>query len=557
MNYFSTPEIKNSLSNKFKAFILFSGIFLISFLISKRILEFSTGITLGSIGRLLIFCLSCLIIYVMISNLKFASVIEFFNIPQFNRFNFILLLGSILIYMPFLIDIFNKLSPFIFIICILVIGICTLSFHSILNGKLFNAILLFLVNIPFNIMVEKLCGNLFHWNFFNVLDITPTIAYLGILFFLYLFNNKDEKLKISFLLFSTIFLIFAGLISVVVSSKINVGLNIYLMDLVYPAMFFYLLLKSLNHADFKKIHVLLVFLIVIGLSYVFLGYYSILWMSVPSVEKLFQIYGELGIAANYKIISVYLLPFTVALAMNFVGIKKYLFILAIFFEAVFLLGSFSRIAVIAACLSIIPFIRKKEISISVIAIASLIFVFRDLLINTLFFRFSEFNAINKFGMSYWSPMRLWGVNAAYSIMKDYPIFGIGYGMWNDYYFRYGPAVKSGEGVYYIAAAHNAFLDTCVQGGILFLFAIFLFLFAFLRESICLFLKTNDKFVKDIASAFFGFIISVLVVSFAGNVFSFSIEKDFTGGILFFAIVAILIKISEISKKFPKERINTI
>ncbi|MFQ5786418.1 MAG: O-antigen ligase family protein, partial [Thermodesulfobacteriota bacterium] len=76
-------------------------------------------------------------------------------------------------------------------------------------------------------------------------------------------------------------------------------------------------------------------------------------------------------------------------------------------------------------------------------------------------RFEKFSSVESLRSS--QKMRIDGYQAALSIIKDYPIFGIGPGMWDEYYFRYmkDPVVWMIRGIptaAYIRGSHNIFLQ---------------------------------------------------------------------------------------------------
>jgi len=532
---------------KVRIIIFYFFVLFFSYLTSTMLLKVAQNITLGSMVLLFIYCLTMAFSLIIINNLEvdhIRKVLTFSQIPSLNYFFTLMALTGIA---PSLMIMF-KHSQFVSVVSLFVSGSFIFSVYLILNNKLFNSLLIFLINLPFLRLLEWNLDKIdLKWVTVGPLVLTPTIIFLLSIFLAYLLSDKkSEHIELSGIQISIMLFMSAAVVSLFVSNDICLSSRQLLLDMSFPLMFFYLLIKGLKN-NIEQVRILLYILIITGFVYIFMGYYFYLGMTIPSLGLLYSIYGLYGMVSQFRIMATFIFPFTVAMALIETGAKRACFILAAFLGLCFVAVSFSRIAVLGAVFSLIPFLRKKEVIAPILAGIILVVIFQGWFMENIFLRFNEFDMLEKLDMSYWSPMRLWGARAAFSIIREHPLFGIGYGMWNDYYYKYGPALYMGKDIYYITSAHNSFLDSAVQGGVLLLMGLTGFLWKFISSCMSLIYFSDNKFTKTVSLGLLGFMIAIITASFAGNVFSISLKDDLTGGIVFWSIVAILVALRSIEK----------
>lgn len=91
--------------------------------------------------------------------------------------------------------------------------------------------------------------------------------------------------------------------------------------------------------------------------------------------------------------------------------------------------------------------------------------------------------------SWQSRLAIW--QAAWLIGKDHPIFGIGAGMFQEYYLRYQKYFSVPYLEWAVPQPHNLFLAFWLQAGLLGLFGFVWLLVIFFRQAISLIKKRNQ------------------------------------------------------------------
>lgn len=149
--------------------------------------------------------------------------------------------------------------------------------------------------------------------------------------------------------------------------------------------------------------------------------------------------------------------------------------------------------------------------------------------NTALGRFEQFSSIESFRTS--QGMRLEGYQAATSMIKDHPTFGIGPGMWDDYYFNYmrNPPIfydKGRQVIVYIRAAHNIFLHHGATSGIGGIISVIVLAYMTIKSSILLFRSQHGGFFKDLAVSFVAISIACWTMwTLGGGAFEISFSPD--------------------------------
>jgi O-antigen ligase len=518
--------------------VFYVAVLFLSYLIAKIIPDNARELTLGALGRFFFGAVFAACMLLLVRHLRMDHLKNLTALPGMRWGGLLLVAPAAFVISFFFVNVF-KLSPLISLVSIFVVGSAVWSVYLVLDRRLFQSLLVFIFSLPFLRMLEwEVARSRFEWVIAGPVVVTPTILFLLCIFFSYLLGKKDDKyIELSALPLSALIFFLALLVSVIVSSDIFHSSKLFLVEMFYPLLFFYLLLKGLRSAD--QVKTLLYVLIVAGIVYALFGFYSIVGMSLPTFDKLYLLYGEEGMAGAFRIMG--------TLALSTSGKKRACLVAAACFELLLVLASFSRVALLAAGLSLLPFLKKKEILLMLAFAVALIFMFHGWFMDNIFIRFNVFDSLQKLDMFYWSPMRLWAARGAVAMIRDHPFFGIGYGMWPAYYYKYGPAINLGTGYYYITSAHNAFFDMTAQGGFLLLAAVLAFLAACFKECFSLVFLRGKMFVSNIALACLGFFISAVVVSFAGNIFAFSYQNDITRGLFFWSMAAVLAALGKIAR----------
>ena len=241
-------------------------------------------------------------------------------------------------------------------------------------------------------------------------------------------------------------------------------------------------------------------MIVSSVLYNFFDYYFIL---KGTDEEIVPTYGTYSIGEGRDVYLLYSLPLAVSLAIISQKRTRLILILACLIMGAFLLVHQSRIVFIAMVTSMSFFFRKKWIFITILFLSVLIIVFWNGLLHGVFSRFQEFTSIASLHPLNWSPMRYHAWIAAIDMIKDYPLTGIGLGMWGDYYHKYGPFFTyniPGYGMtrVWIASAHNGFFDVATATGIPGIVAWLLLHGIIFKESLSVYRNSIDETRKILA-----------------------------------------------------------
>ncbi len=134
-------------------------------------------------------------------------------------------------------------------------------------------------------------------------------------------------------------------------------------------------------------------------------------------------------------------------------------------------------------------------------------------------RFGDYSSVESFKSTH--KMRIEGYQAALSMIKDYPVFGIGPGMWDEYYPRYmkDPVVWMIRGipaVAYISGSHNVFLQHGTISGIPGLISIIILAYMMMKNSILLFRSQQVGLIRVLSVTFISITVFFWVAASAGG-----------------------------------------
>ena len=175
----------------------------------------------------------------------------------------------------------------------------------------------------------------------------------------------------------------------------------------------------------------------------------------------------------------------------------------------------------------------------------------------LFQRFSEWGSVQDF--SYEQRWRLDAWQAGLQILKGYPLLGIGFGAWTDYYPFYSQYQPSGLWLQHVMnKPHNMFIHYAVAGGIGALVCWTALLTTALRNALGAWRRSQDVEVQLLASALFWSLLMVVLTGALGGVNSmvmksWTITTGVDGGLLFWTIlggIASLERIKDFAAETP-------
>ncbi len=446
-----------------------------------------------------------------------------------------------------------------------VIGSFLLSLYFMTSGKGFNAVITFLLVFPFSSLVEY-WFNYVPLNFiWEPIILTPTIAFLVILFFLSLIDQKGKNPDISvpiLLKYTILIFLLLSLLSSVLSINSLKSIQAFYLELICPLLFF--LLVVLYVKTEKQIKILI--LSIISCAFLLSGITFYLFVRNLGIKyySLSDFYG-IFTSVNVSIGQVNLMPvFAIPLAfiMLVFSSGRLRMIIACIIGTLFAITSLSLSR--APIVSFIPSLsillikgRESKKYLYVFIIISILFFlfFKPFIASYVFPRFADINSFRDLLHDGSLEHRINGWEAAFKMIRDYPVLGIGIGLWDEYVSDYGvlqPVIsEEGTTLGYIVDPHNYYLEVAVYSGVV-AFVFFLGLLGIiLREGFYVLKKTRDAFRYHTALGAISALVGMLTYFMFGGKFS---EGTFLGvGFIFWSIVGIILKV----KKLEDDRIGIL
>jgi O-antigen ligase len=332
----------------------------------------------------------------------------------------------------------------------------------------------------------------------NVLEIL-----IGLLFLIWLFEKKYKDIKLpdiaSFAL-PALLIILGAILSTLTSVNFNVSAGILKSWFVVPVIFALMVATEIkNIGQIKKI-----------LSWLAGSSGLIAWLAIIYFLS-GQVTFDGRLAAFYlspNQLAMYLAPgFLISLALFFQTVKKE----KIFFGAIMtgcglaLYLTFSYAAWVAILMAALGWFflrtkRKKKTAI----VYGLLFLF---LIGILSFSQSDSakldNLLHSARSSWQSRLMIW--RAAWLIIGDHPILGIGPGMFQEFYLAYQSRFPIPYLEWAVPQPHNIFLAFWLETGLLGLVAFFWLIIIFIKKVIKT-LKGKDTGLPQILAMLMGYIL---------------------------------------------------
>lgn len=543
-------------SNYSKNILLFIALFFFAKSVGEGLITIAQGFTLGSLMRTFLPTLPYLFLIMVILITDFTNL----SLPtlRLERPNsklkqIFLIFCIVLPIIPFVSYAGSNISMISNLVIVFIIAAFLISIFVSIKYDIFYGIIVFILAFPFLSFIQWELSSIFSLGSFVL---TPVIIFLLSLSFIsLLLHFTQKKLWVEIPLYRTIVGIYliVFFISVATSANFEHSLKIYLLEIIYPILFFFLIAHNVK-TD-KEIRFIIYALIVSAVLFGFIDYYFIMKRSTMGISELSALHGIYFLGGERDLFLLLTLPLALSLAATSPKGRGLILILAGLIMIAFLLFSYSRIGIIAMIASLSVFFRNKRLMVIFLVLSILATIFWDWTLQNIFPRFQEFTSIESLHPLSWSPMRYYGWVAALNMIKDYPLHGIGLGMWDNYYYKYGPSFIyniPGYGLtrVWIASAHNAFLDIATETGIFGLIVWLLLMGTISKEALYVWRNSVDKTRKTLVLGCISSMVAFWVICVGGGYPSVSAENRFGAGIAFWTMVCIIyvIKRIELSKK---------
>lgn len=440
------------------------------------------------------------------------------------------------------------------IIVLIIAGFSISIFVSITYG-IFYGIIGFILTFPFLAVIKQQLGGIFSK---DSLNIGPIVLDLVIIFLLALFfasllvRFTQEKGGFEVPLSRTIGIyLFVLFLSVATSENFEHSLKMYLLEVLYPVLFFFLVARYVK-TD-KEIRFIIFAVVISALLYSFFALYFFKGMTafklgISDIRSLHEFHAIRG----HDLFLLLTLPLALSLGVVASKATRITLVMGCLIMSYFLLFSPSRIVVIAMFVSLGIFLRNKRVMIVAVSLSVLAFIFWDWTYQNVFTKFHEFKSIESLHPLRWSPMRYYGWKAAIDMIKDYPLTGIGWGMWGSYYYKYGPYFLynlPGLGLtkVWISSAHNAFLHVAATTGIFGLIPWLLLFGTISKEGLNIFRNSVDRTRKTLALGCISSLVGFWMICLGGGLPNFSAYEQFGAGIAFWTMASIIFAIKRLEE----------
>ena len=460
------------------------------------------------------------------------------------------------------------------VIILVITGLIFSCYYMLLDRKILGVII-FLVVYPFLFFIQKNFGKI--TNYAEYSDLSICEAYIPLsaiyIFTISMFyfiakylsriddaNYEDRK----FIRFCLVF----GLLAVPSTILSNDPCNSFvycLMEIILPLVYFLILMKSLRNLEDIKMFILA--LVVSVFLYEFLALYFASQKGSVN-DNTTGLYG-FGAREGFAVTLIPLMiPFQVAFYKLLKGWKKVSIGLILIMFIVYLFLSNSRTSVLAALVGGIIFICYyrvaivKKIYFSIVVLLFVVIAFMS--IDSLYKRLDSSRFIQMFEvlssgatLADLSSNRFLIWKSAFEMIHDYPVFGIGPGMWSEYipqYSRTNYLSRDFSGRitrYYSVDPHNIYLLIYVNYGIASLICYLVILYMAVKRGLLNIRKRSSNIIRFLS---LGSFIS-LIVWIVEGLFSmrFIIYDSIVSAIIFWSIIAVILKINEFNSM---KNINT-
>lgn len=535
-------------------------LFLFIYSFGKGIIQAAGGVSLGVLFRIFLpsgFYFSLFVFFSLIDLKEIKSLLNLRDIT-FKQFVSIAAIALLLAYL-IIIEGSNYGFTASIIGMIIMIGFFT-SIYFIIVGNASTGVAIFLLTFPFLSYFEYYYS--YRYAFFKGIEwgpiiVTPTITFLLLLFFASMIAKSREGMIREFkpMVVKAIFIfIFIVFIASLFSIRPILSTRYFILTWIYPLILFVIILRSIHTTNDIKVlaHSTIACICLIS----FFSLYFFLRRSEGMVE-LQNIYGSVLAthitSGTWGQMTAMSIPLSIVLFSLSKRRGKIAYLLVIAFLFLSLVLSFSRGAMAAIIIALAILLKKKELRKVVIAVVAILILtlvlHKSLLSNYILYRFKNIRSFNDLVYDSSVQARWEGAKAALGMVKDYPLFGIGTGMWKDYVSHYAKMQrvvigtkwggKYEYGLGYIEDAHSLQLQVAVDSGIPgFITWIFLLAMVF-KEAFYVLYKSRDHFRCHLMFGAFSSLVFFVVMSIFGG---FDLRLFLGTHFLFWIVVAIIVKL---------------
>jgi len=375
----------------------------------------------------------------------------------------------------------------------------------------------------------------FHKAYHGVLFIMPSIIILWVIGFLFLLIHLSMKRSFVSTPFNKVWLIIfiPMLLSATFSSDYILSFRhvFYFLSISIP---FFLAVNTIKSTEELRLCTISLALAA-GLRLITLSYFEMAKMSAGFTYQV-KVFGSLP--SYYSVLGLSIaLCFFLSIGLissERANLKRCLLtgVVTGLLVITFLKLSRSGAIALSSGVLVLLFYRKVRPWAIVVLIASILAVFLSL------DWIKEYTALGRFELNHFSSiesiiihhkMRVDAYQAALSIIKDFPLFGIGPGMWDEYYFRYmkNPIVWFIQGVpeiQYVRSAHNIFLQHGAISGIPGLISMIILAYIMMKNLILLYRSQHVALTHELSMALIAITISVWLMWTLGGG-SFEIKRS--------------------------------
>jgi O-antigen ligase len=441
------------------------------------------------------------------------------------------------------------------------------ALYLFVRGKPVYGISIFLLTIPFLAFLETEFAFVLHsFLSFGDVYISPTLIYLLSIFLVSLVTVKIDwefiNREKTFLIATLLFFIYP-FISCLSSPEPAKSFWLTFLEIAYPLFFFFILIKSIK--SWQNIRILLLSLISYLPLYLLVGFYlhSRYAEQFFGQQYLHDVYIHYYNLSSLIIAGIIIIPIVYYFSIQ-KRFKKFrlLFwaIITLFAVTAFLLQSRAAIYGFFFCLALLGIYAILKIKtnwmVSLGIIAVLVAVVTYVFYLSTGFLFQRFRQLSTEGLLFFDHSRMAAWKGSMAMIKDYPFFGIGAGMWDKYVASYVHYIYYGGpdiGYYYIVSPHNFYFSLATSFGLPQIVLYFFILFN-------LFGKYKDIVKQKIDSAgvapyLFMSILLWLAIGITGGTFTNFFHDfgqwyriDFTFGIIFWMIAGVITWLHSETKK---------
>lgn len=435
-----------------------------------------------------------------------------------------------------------------------------------LKNKVCESLGLMLLVFPFVTFIEyNFQGTFVEKIDLGIITVTPRIVWLICLFFVSFLNAKRTTFSLYVkkypLILIFLFVSFA-LLSSFVSKDPLLSINGTFLEIICPFMFFIIILKAIK--NIRDIYILIAAIIVYlfltsleGMYFYYMHYGSLIGEDYFRNQN-FRLFNIYRMAVN-SLIAIFLI--FVFWNNKFHKYKPIIFGLIAFFSSICFLSQ-TRVTIFSFAISFFIYalsiiFNKSGTKKLVIIVVSMVCVSAFLYLKS-GFHFERVFDMAESRTFFKDINRTTAWHGTIKMIKDYPLFGIGWDMWDRYVASYipptvwyfSPYVHKG----YILNPHNYYISIAVFFGIPTLF-IFLLIIIYLVTKCLQIMYLNKKTVLgELIVSTLAALVCYLFSGTGGEEHFFTAKNtesglflDFSKGFIFFLLIGLILKIDALSK----------